>query len=452
MKSLKLNKKNRRGVAFILAMIFMALLASLSVGIATMSSANAQLALNHKEGNRAMNNAMSGVQIVRYVLEGMSEPNSFSLESGMRSQLIWKGLTGVTASYTEDTISLASMPVDSESGSFSSTITLLQNSWQADITGISGEISRTIRVNFNLIERGNPAFDFGIATKGPLLMTGQTEITGFNVAVESDVLIDTSTGDNSFEIGNQGLIEGSVHIVDPLASYDVGTKSEIGGDTGSDAEDNVILGVEPVEFPVPDTEYFRQFATGDTIDSTTNLSDYSVLNNVIIAANTNPTFASNTVINGVLFVEQPNKVTFAGKVDIYGIIVGNGDIGEYSSDSTFDFSGQIECHDVSSLEGEEFNSIKSETGSFLIAPSSVVDFSGQSNVINGVIACSGVRFTGQAGGVINGSIVNYSSEPMVMQGQGSLCFNRSGTTQNPAGFTPVKTLTYNPDSYQELRN
>lgn len=454
MKNLKKQNKNRRGVVFVLALIFVALLSSISVSMVTMTTANARMANNHKRGNRVQTNGQSGVEIVRYLLQGISVSgitDASSLETKVQARLAAKGMTGITAACTADTIALSSVPLDSSSESFSAFITLFSDRWQVDVTGVSGELSRKIRVEFNLIEHGNNSFNFGVATKGPLLMSGQTELTGFNLAVESDVFIDTTTMGNSFEIGNKALVEGTVHIVDPFATYDIGTNSEVGGETGTDAENNIILGVEPVEFPTPDPEYFRQFATGDVIDSSTNLNNYSVLNNVIIAANTNPTFASNMTINGVLFVEQPNNVKFAGKVNVLGIIVGNSDVGTITEDSSFDFSGQVSCGDVSTLQGDEFEAIKQETGTFLIAPGSSVEFTGQSNIINGVIACSGARFTGQAGGVINGSIINYSTEPMVMQGQGSLSFNRSGTTTNPAGFISVKKLNYNPGSYKEIR-
>ncbi|MBW8016742.1 MAG: hypothetical protein FVQ82_11190 [Planctomycetes bacterium] len=450
MKSLKKRSKNRRGIVFIIAMIFIAILASLSVSMVTMSSANAQLANNHKRGNRVMANAQSGAQIIRHMLEGMPVPAT--LASGMQVQLAVKGLTGINAVCTTDTITLSSVTLDSATESFNAVITVLADRWQADITGTSGSLSRTIRFNFNIIEQANTVFDFGVATKGPLLMSGQTEITGFNLAVESDIFIDTSAMGNSFEIGNKAMVEGKVHIVDPFATYQIGDNSEVGGETGSSAEDNIILGVDPVGFPTPNPEYFRQFATGDVIDSSTDLSSYTELNNVIIAANTNPTFSDNMEINGVLFVEHPNNVKFEGKADVQGIIAGTAPIGSDTTLNSFFFSGQVTCSDVSSLVGAEYDAIKNETGTFLIAPGSVVDFTGQSNLINGVIACSGARFTGQAGGTINGSIINYSSEPMIMQGQGSLSFNRSGTTNNPAGFEAVVVLDYDPDSYQEIRN
>lgn len=443
------NNKNRQGVVMIVALMFMAIFASFSVAMLAMSSANAQLADNHRQGNVALVNTHSGVEVVRYFLDDMTVPSS--IESGIQDRLAVKGLTNITATVTGSVITLASVPLDSTSSeNFSAQITMFSDRWQADVTGRNGSIKRKIRSDFNLTGKGNSVFDYGVATKGPLLMTGQTELLSVNLAVESDVFIDTSIVGNSFAIDDQGTVAGNVHIVNPLATYDIGENSEIGGDTGEDAEDNVILGVDPVEFPVPDTEYFSQFATGDIIDSNSNLNDYDTFDNVTVASDTNPTFASDVVIRGVFFVEQPNRVTFAGQTTVQGIIVGDSVVGDESSDNSINFSGQVVCLDVELLEGEEFAAISEETGTFLIAPGFSADFTGQSNVINGVIAVAGIRFTGLAGGTINGSILNYSSEPMLMQGQGSLMFNRSGTDDSPAGFNPVQTLVYDPSSYREL--
>lgn len=451
MKSHKKTKNTRSGVVFIVAMIFIGLLAAISVSTVTMTTANAQIADNHKKANRALANSHSGLEVIRYAFDGMVVPSS--VETGVQNQLIAKNLTSITASLSEneEIITLSSTALDSSSSqNFSTEISLLSDRWQADITGTNGQLTRKTRAIFYKNVRGNPAFNFGVATKGPLLMTGQAEFAGVNLAVESDVLIDTSILGNSFEIDNKASVEGNVHIVNPLATYEIGDNSEVGGETGEGAEDNIIVGVDPVEFPTPVPEYFSQFATGDTIDSNSTLSNYEVLENVTIAADTNPTFAGDITINGVLYVEQPNNVSFEGKVTIQGIIIGVSEAGDVSEDNSFDFSGQIVCLDVASLDGDQFAAIKDETGTFLIAPGFSVDFSGQANVINGVIACSGVRFTGQAGGVINGSIINYSSEPMIMEGQGSLSFDRSGTSRNPAGFVPVYTLDYDPASYAEI--
>jgi len=56
-----------------------------------------------------------------------------------------------------------------------------------------------------------------------------------------------------------------------------------------------------------------------------------------------------------------------------------------------------------------------------------------------------------AGGTVNGSIINYSDETtMSISGNSDLYFNRSGTSQVPAGFVPEIVLQYDPSSYSEI--
>ncbi|MFZ2149172.1 MAG: hypothetical protein WAV28_18325, partial [Sedimentisphaerales bacterium] len=68
------------------------------------------------------------------------------------------------------------------------------------------------------------------------------------------------------------------------------------------------------------------------------------------------------------------------------------------------------------------------------------------------IAASGIEFFGNAGGTINGSVINYSETPMTLDGSVDLVFNRSGLTEVPAGFDTHRILKYNPASYEELAN
>ena len=47
-----------------------------------------------------------------------------------------------------------------------------------------------------------------------------------------------------------------------------------------------------------------------------------IYTNVIIPPNTNPMFSGPTTIEGVVYIKQPNKVTFNGNCTITGVIVG----------------------------------------------------------------------------------------------------------------------------------
>ncbi|MBN2513685.1 MAG: hypothetical protein JXB18_12170 [Sedimentisphaerales bacterium] len=451
---------SRRGVALLAALLFLAVFCALSVGFLSLSSANTQIARNHSLGNGAFTSAQSGYEVVRYLMDGIqiygTHPAGtvYEVYQQLQSRISSYGMSCIQAGYdlSTDTISVSNVPLAASGKSFNFTISgddADSNLFHTTVTGTNGDISRRISVNYQLATRGHTVFDFGIATKGPLLMSGQTSVTAANIAVESDVFIDAVTTGDTFSISNQALVQGNVHIVNPYASYTIGTKSSVGGATGEEAEDHVYLGADPVDFPTANPQYFQKFATGPIIDNT-NVNDYSVLENAVIAAGTNPTFASDMVIKGVLYVEQPNTVKFSAKTTVQGIIAADSQAGVIDTANSLQFTGQVVCEDVSTLEGSQFDAIRGETGTFLMAPGFFADFTGQANVINGVMAVGGIRFTGDAGGTINGSIINYSPMPVTLQGQSELLFNRSGTSQNPAGFVPVMTVSIDQSSYSEI--
>ena len=441
-------RNKRGGFALILAMIFVLIFSILAVGIAAISGANAQIANNYRHANRALESAQSGLEVIRYYLDGMNTQASvYKVFLNLHTNL------GATYDFIHEDIVVPSTVIDSSSGlSFSARVHYIDpNALQVDITGQSENISRTVRTQFEFAEQAHTVFDFGVATKGPLDMSGQAEIEGVNevdIAIEAGVYIEGipgSSGD-SFSITNNASIAGNVSIADPDASYDVGSKAMIGGIKG---DQNVTVGVPYVDFPEPDPEYFRQYATGDVIDANYDFAHDAVLNNATVAANTNPTFASHVTINGVLFIEQPNQIHFAGQSTINGIIVGNGNLDDPVA-SCIKFSGQVTSNDVSVLEGYEFEAMQGETGTFIMAPGFELEFSGQANHMNGAIASSGITFSGQAGGTINGSIINYSEDVMSLGGQSTLTFNRSGTSKNPAGFQAVHILVFRPTTYSEV--
>ena len=85
-----------------------------------------------------------------------------------------------------------------------------------------------------------------------------------------------------------------------------------------------------------------------------------------------------------------------------------------------------------------------------MAPGFHVSFGGSFTTLSGAIAGNGVEFFGNAGGTINGSVINYSDEEMTLSGNSDLYFNRSGTTEVPAGFVPEIVLEYDASSYSEV--
>jgi Tfp pilus assembly protein PilX len=454
--------KNSRGAALIVSIIFVLVFSALAVGIAAISGTNVQIASNHHKINSALSSAYSGLEFLRCYFSAITIPGTVSstdrlqaVTASFQTELAHAGASNIAVNYnsTNQTLTIPPITLDSQhSRTFSAVITqVAPDTLQADITGTCGNTSRQIRVNFNFAQTGNNVFDFGVATKGALIMDGQAEFEAVNMAIEASVYIEADgVVNDALAMTGLASIAGDVFIADPYSTYTIGDHASVNGAFGEDADEHILVGSDYVDFPTPNPGYFRPFATGIEISGSSDWSTSSVLNNAVIKAGTNPTFSGDVTINGVLFIETPNVVKFSGKSTINGLIVGDGSIDEESGGNSILFAGQVQGNNVSTLEGAEFEAIKSETGTFIMAPGFNLNFAGQTSYDNGVIAANGLTFSGMAGGTINGTIINYSQEQaMTLSGQNTLLFNRSGATTNPAGFVPNQAIEFVPSSYSE---
>ncbi|MFH1719442.1 MAG: hypothetical protein ABIF19_18985, partial [Planctomycetota bacterium] len=321
---------------------------------------------------------------------------------------------------------------------------------RAYTTGGNGQVTRTIGVAFDIEPYEHPIFNYGLATKGPLCYTGNPTMTAANAAWEADMYIESSANPVALFVAGNTKFAGDVLIGNPLANADFGGDVLIGGDHGQPAIDNhVSIGVEPVEFPTPDTARFQPYATGITIDSSTDLSapGANILVNAKIAAGTNPVFPKGVTIQGILLIESPNVVTF-DNVALQGIIVGEGDLTADPVTDRIDILGNFASGSYPA--GAEFDAIRGEVGSSIVAPGFAMSFQGNFSTLEGVVAVSGVRFSGNVAAQIKGTIINYSDTPMIIEGNASMNFDRAGSTKIPAGFDTLRVLTYNPSYYEEL--
>lgn len=462
---MKLIKKivYRKGAALIISMIFVLIFSALAVSMATMSGTNLQLADNQRKANRSHACAESGLDILRFWLgriymPGMTQPDDrFSyLANFLQTDLAENGISNIPiAIYAnhiligagENPVVLHSSPAQYFSAEIQTTSNI--DILQMDVTGSAGAVQRTIRVNYNFGTRANTVFDYGVATKGALNLHGNIEMSGANVELDAGVYIESPNDANALSIIGNSSIAGDVTITNPDATVTLqGGQASIGGETGQDAIDNhVTLGAEPTEFPVPNPDYFEHYVQ-NTYDPNNVLPAYD---NVRIPANTNPTFSTVT-FRGIVFIEAPNVVTFTGNVTITGIIVGDGDLSDNSGTNQIIFAGTVDSYSVTDLpeDDPQFEELRNETGTFLMAPGFSVSFGGNFNTLNGAIAANGIEFFGNAGGTVDGSIINYSDSPMTLTGNSDLFFNRSGTDQMPAGFGPEIILYYVPSSYSEV--
>jgi len=453
-------RKFRRGFVLLASMIILVTLSAWAVSISTISGANVQLAKNQQKSDIARGSAESGHEIIRFWLKRfaitgtMDESFRFEmLADTIQDDLTANGITIVDPAYDGSTITIPSVTLNSETGqSFSAHITRLdQQTVRADVTGKCGSIEKTIRVNYKFGTRAQSVFDYGVATKGSLHLSGNIELEGVNVSVESDAFIESMNSNLALSIEGNSHIAGEVWIGNPLASVDIqGGQASIGGESGDGALDHVFIGVDPPEFPIPDPGAFEHYAT-NIIDSNTELPSGATFENVKIAAGTNPNFNNNVTLNGIVFIETPNVVTFEGNATITGIIVGNGNVNDDSGENQINFLGGVDSNPITDLAGQEqFEAMQDETGTFLLAPGFSLSFGGNFETVNGAIAGNGIEFFGNAGGRVNGSVINYADVQMTLSGNSDLSFDRSGVMQIPAGFIPDIVLHYDPNSYSEI--
>ena len=451
----------RNGTVLIISLIFVLVFSALAVSVAAISGTNVQVSENQRKINRSIASAESGFDILRYWLNRVSisgivsEEQRFNyIAASLQSELADEYITNVTASYNGSSITIPSVTLNSENASsFSAVITPLDtDTLRIDVTGTYGSITRTIRANYYFGERGNTVFDFGVATKGPLSLTGNIELEGVNVSVEASVYIESQNSNLALSIIGNSQIAGDVSIVNSLANVDLqGGQAGIGGETGQDAiENHVTFGTPPSEFPEPNPSLFEPYITS-IVDTNTDTTSDATFENVRILANTNPDFSGHVTLKGIIYIETPNVVDFTGNVDITGIVVGDGSLEDNSGINQIVFRSDVESHPITELPVEtQFYGLHDQTGTFVMAPGFNVSFGGSFSTLSGAIAGNGIEFFGNAGGIINGSIINYSDEEMTLSGNSDLYFNRSGTGEAPAGFVPEIVLVYNPTSYTEI--
>ncbi len=462
MSALQNTRGTRRGGVFIVAILFIAIFSAVGVAVAAFSGIHVRLGDNLRKAGSTRSCAESGLEVTRYWLKkvafsGITDPGDRLAVTAtkLQYQLNVAGITNVVPTYGSSTITISDVPLDSgRQQSFSAVLRQTDaDTMRAEITGHSGGISRIVVSNFIFDHRANSVFDHALATKGRLELSGSVDLVG-NVDVNSYAYIDTNDAE-SLSLKGTAHISGDVKLTASYAATSVhieGTKCGIGSAYGQDAAQPPFTqyGQPKLEFPEMDPSPFKKYAK-NPLPLNMDTSGTLVLENVLIPANMNPSFTGQVTLRGVIYIEAPNVVTFAGSTTVCGIIVGNGDPADNSGTNSITFTGSLESvpMSLSSLPEPQFDGIRDETGTFIVAPGFKADFEGPFTTVSGAIGANGIKFGGNAGGTINGSLINYSSTPMQLGGKNNITFNCT-PGQVPAGFAQQVILRYDPSSYSEV--
>ena len=451
-------------MATVLALLMVTVLIALAVAMASASFLEFSKSNNISRAIRAQLAAESGMAFMQKVLRDVELPNAMTagtvmakLNEALAAELGSAAtLAGRSITNSGTTISIPQIVVGADSFSCQ----LVQEDpddvgFRLTVTGASGGISRRVSVAYLGAARRSGIFDYGLASRGKISISGSATVDGMTDARESNVF---SCSDQmvAIEAGGNATIGGDLFVTSDTIDNVVltGGSLTVGGVSGLDRilEEHVHPGASPPEFPETDTAQFAHLPTSIVDANTTLTNPGQVFDNILIKADTNPDFTADTVINGIIYVEAPNKVTFHANVTLNAMIVTEDAGGLDIQDCQIDFRGRVTAPGVGALpDTAEFADVKQYTGTVLLAPGFEATFRGSTNSINGTIAADQMTFRGTSSvsGNVTGSIVGLSDKDMGMHGNTTIRVNIKGADSLPAGFKHPVGLAIDAGTYSE---
>lgn len=212
---MKQHNKGHRGVALLVAMLFVIVFSALSVAFFSMSSASVMASENQHESNNAMNAALSGLEYARYIASNAGSVDVVldytAYKAGnfaSQADAVWSTLSSnehLSASGTDDGVDWVETQAmsfcDSDATFVVRFVRQDANTIKAICTGENGGIQRTVGMTFQIQKADDEILNYGLVGRGRMWLAGDTTIYGdiysswdnpnvspFNIADDSTVL------------------------------------------------------------------------------------------------------------------------------------------------------------------------------------------------------------------------------------------------------------------------
>lgn len=469
----------RRGLASVMAMLFMVVFSALALGFYAATTTASQIADNEKRSTSAQAAAESGFQFLRYHLAALDIPPGLTNDQLFEEvQMQLEGRLNYTDNVNNATIycdpESIRIPADGyvkldKDGAeqFKIVITRAGDQLITKVTGRSGAhtFGRAIELKFSKAKNASAIFNFGVASKGRVLTAGQSTITGLTDKTKGSIL-STSTASTPVELyGKQ--VSGDVSLVNSSGTVKLGSNISVGDPPTTNhlaiQTYHVHKGVPEPKFPYIDTNVYGQYATTYWDGKST------YLENCRIPAGTVYDFTGDTVIRGVLVIEGSCQLTFSGNVDIQGVIVADNNapppvfdvsplVGTPTTvvNNKIEFTGSVTARPMDDpqnpLTGSQFEEVKKLTGAFILAPTYLVKMWGNFASVGGTVVCAQFKMGGAAEGTIAGSVIQMREEiPTTIDGSADVVIASTGTTEYPPGISFGEHYTPVPGSYLEVK-
>ncbi|HZN65552.1 MAG TPA: pilus assembly PilX N-terminal domain-containing protein, partial [Tepidisphaeraceae bacterium] len=452
-------------MASLLAMLYLVIFSALAVGFYAQTTLSAQVTANERTQHRAQLAAESGVRFTRHLLSKLEvrycpEPDlmnaihtqlydlmadSGNLEFGLQEV----GLVDMGTKIVIPKDPYAIINLGEKDYGFRAEIVRNGRQLVVTVAGYGGRASRGlgrgIEYTYTPDEIPAPVLQqFGVASNGQVSVAGNGLLKGNPTAAHGSLYITTNLNPVLTMTG-PSEITGDVYIKNPAATTSIAAGCMIGGTSDPVERAKHIHKPWPApwtdptkppppepEMPVIDTAIFLPYVTANYSAAMGNK-----IKNVRILAGTNPTFASGAVLEGVIFVESPNKLSFAGDCVIRGLIVGQNPTtldAANLANNVITFSGQVTAHDAGTLDPAVYGDITKFTGTSLVVPRHNVMFSGGYAAISGSICSHKLTFSGKAGGNIQGTIFGVGNQILSISGSSEVWISRPPTPKWPAGM------------------
>lgn len=456
----------RRGLASVLAMLFLVLFSTLAVGFYAATTLSAQVAKNERRLTTAQSAAESGMEFMRYQLGIITVP------PGTPSNLLLTtvyGLLGTNLNGTynmgTDVVTMANdangnptiyvpgntshfISIDSSSGAkFQGTIAQSGDKLVVTVTGMGsdGSISRGVQLSYQKAARASAIFNYGVASKGKITTGGASYILGNPDPAMGSVLSTDMADAIPVAIGGK-QVSGDISITNPSGSVSYSGASIGGTSDPTQIPNHIHIGVPAPTFPTVDSSVYTNAVTMNTF-----VAGSKSLSNVVIPPNTNPSFAGNTTVMGVLWIQSPNVVSFNGNLTITGVIVVDNNTTFNAAANQINFGGAVRASGVQNLPNTStYSNLRSLTGAFLMAPGYAVSFKGDFGSVAGSIIASQISMTGNATGTVQGSVIGVDNQPLTLNGSADITIASTGTSNYPAGVSFGSYYTPLPDTYVEI--
>jgi hypothetical protein len=456
----------RRGVAAVLAMLYLMLFSTLAIGTYAAFNLNAQIAHTEKDLQDARLAAESGMAFMRHLLWSLSishrtPPDQLfqQVYQAINADLAnTRNLGANTIGYDGTMISIpaaagATIKIDADNNRFRATIEKYGKELIVRVTGYAGgaDVSRGVEMHYGIFERPSSIFDYGVASRSTINMIGNTRILGSPNPAAGNVLSTASVA-YPLSMGSSTEISGEVSFSNPTAWVSAGTGAKIAGKVGEANWRNNVHFVDEPDFPVIDTDDYVPFATTNFTSKNPGPGTYK---NIRIKAGTNPTFNGNVTLEGVIYIETPNQVKFNGNASLTGIIVTqNNPTGDWTT-NVLNFAGTFNARGVKDLPSTPtYDQLRTLGGAMILADKFFVRFGGTagsgSTSVAGAVVASKMEFYGTADARVDGSVINLDNTAVDFKGNAAVTIVSSGTSDQPHGLFFGSRYEPLPGSYAEF--